>query len=135
MNKKATIVIVVLVLAALGAAIGYYQWNRKPDGVEDKEAQAITAAALIDAYAADENGANRNYLNKALAVSGTVTEVSANEDGKSVLLLGTDDPMSGVQCTMRDASAKATVGQQVTVKGFCSGYTMVVVMSDCVLEK
>lgn len=125
----------VLLLVTVGVTLGIYQYNRAPKKVEDATAEQITADELYSAFAADETSANSKYLNKVLEVSGTVQEVSVNQDGLTVAVLSADDPMSGVQCTMRERGVKLTIGQKVRVKGFCNGYTLTVILSDCIVTQ
>jgi len=123
----------VLIILALGGAVGFYLWNKAPAKVEDQKATPISADQLAQAFVNNEQQANATYLNKVLAVSGKVMEVNENQDGKTVITLeAAFDPTSGVQCTMRDNNFKPKVGDQVTVKGFCNAYTVVVILSDCI---
>jgi uncharacterized protein YxeA len=130
--KKILIVLLVVVLAAAG--VGWYMWNKPPETVEGKKATAIDAETLSKAFTDNEQKANATYLNQVLDVTGTVTEVSKNQDGKTVVLLQVSDPLSGIQCTMRDDQVKAAPGQSITIKGFCNGYTLVVLLSDCIVK-
>lgn len=128
--------IIIFVLVFLGGAIGYYIFNKKPPKVEDIAAQAITADSLYNAFAMDEAKANAAFLSKVFDVSGTVQELSQNQDGQTVVIFGVAaDPLSGVQCTFRDKDVKIAVGDQAVIKGFCNGYTMTVILSDCILVK
>ena len=103
--------------------------------VEDTKGIAITAIALSKEYSANEKAADAKYLNKAIEVSGMVSEVEKNQDGGLMVILQTDDPMAGVQCTMRDPGAAAAKGSQVTIKGFCSGNGITgVSLTDCVIK-
>jgi len=130
--KKILLFLLVLVLAAAG--VGIYLWNKPPETVDGKDAVAVTAEALAAAYTSDEQKANAAYLERVLEVSGTVTEVTRNQDGKTVVLLGVSDPLSGVQCTLREDNVAITPGRTVSIKGFCNGYTMVVLLSDCIIK-
>jgi anionic cell wall polymer biosynthesis LytR-Cps2A-Psr (LCP) family protein len=130
--KKILLVLLVLVLA--GAGIGVYMWNKPPETVDNKKAEAITAEALAKAFTDNEQKANAAYLNQVLDVTGTVAEVSKNQDGKTVIVLSVSDPLSGIQCTMRDDGVQAQVGSAMTIKGFCNGYTLVVLLSDCIVK-
>ncbi|OJV50442.1 MAG: hypothetical protein BGO31_13835 [Bacteroidetes bacterium 43-16] len=134
MMKKIALVLLVIVL--LGGAVAYYLFNKKPAQVEDIKSEAITASALVKAFEANEAEANKTYLNKVLDVSGVVQELSQNQDGQMVLVLAADDnPLSGVQCTMREAIAQVKVGDRLTIKGFCNGFVMTVILSDCIKTK
>lgn len=130
--KKVFLVLLVLVLA--GAGVGYYMWHRPPATVEDKKSITVDAEKLANAFTGNEQQANALYLNQVLDVQGTVAEVSQNQDGHTVITFGVSDPLSGVQCTMRDRQVKAEPGQTITIKGFCNGYTVVVLLSDCIIK-
>lgn len=130
------VLIIILIVAAAGLGVGMYMWNKAPAKVEDIESSAISADVLATAFTTNEQKANATYLNKVLDVSGTVAEVAKNQDGKTVITLGvSSDPLAGIQCTMRDDMVKAEVGKPLTVKGFCNGYTLVVLLSDCVIRQ
>ncbi len=70
-------------------------------------------------------------------MTGKVTSASENQDGILVVMLGGDDPTAVVQCTMRDKTAKAEEGTEITVKGFCSGKNLFdeVLLTQCVITK
>jgi hypothetical protein len=63
-----------------------------------------------------------------------VASVKTNQEGKTVAVLKTSDPMFGVQCTMKETTT-LQAGQQVVLKGICTGYLMDVVLIDCYLWK
>ncbi len=130
--KKVLLFLLVVVLA--GAGIGAYLWNKPPETVDNKKATAITAELLAKAFTQNEQKANATYLNQVLDVTGTVAEVTTNQDGKTVITLSVSDPLSGIQCTMREDGVKAEVGKTMTIKGFCNGYTLVVLLSDCIIK-
>lgn len=134
MKPKKLIWITVFALVATALVAGLYQYNRKPEGVDHKSGLPIKAATLVESYQQNEDSANKQFLSKVLCVTGTIAEVNKNEDGKTVLFLEGNDPLSGVQCTMRDLEVGFTVGKPVTIKGFCNGYTMAVVLSDCITQ-
>ena len=127
------ILIVVLLLLLGGAAIGYMVWNKPHPKAEDQQAMTVNADVLYTTFSTDEQKANATYLNHVLEVSGTVSELVKNQDGKTVATLATEDPMGGIQCTFRDEVSVKT-GDVIKVKGFCNGYTLSVLLNDCVLE-
>ncbi len=133
MNKKR---ILYLLFAAIcvGGAIGFYMWNKPHEKVEDMKGITVNAGELCTAFATNEAAANEQYLNKALVVSGTVAEASQNQDGGlAVTITGNTD--GNVLCTMREKDAKVLAGQQVTVKGVCTGFIITdVTLTDCVLQ-
>lgn len=130
--KRSSILFIITSVLALGVVIAWFYINQPVEKVENVQGIKVSATSLANAYTEDEKAANTQYISKALEVTGIVAEVSKNQDGKTVVLLESNDPMSGVQCTMRDAKKTPVVGEQVSIKGFCNGYTMVVLLSDCV---
>ena len=130
--KKIGLLLLVLVVIAGGVFV--YLWNKPPETVDGKKAIEISSTYLSRVFQDNEKTGNDLYLNKVIAVSGTISEVSKNQDGKTVALLTVSDPIGGIQCTFRDA-VSLQQGQAVKVKGFCTGYTMVVLLNDCVISK
>jgi hypothetical protein len=131
MKKKGILFALFGGIAAVVVAV-VLVWNKPHKTVENEPGLRITAEVLAKAFEENEQNANDTYLNKILEVGGTISEVTKNQDGRTVLLLGVEDPLSGVQCTMKDDKATYESGQRVTVKGFCNGYTTVVLLNDCV---
>ncbi len=128
-----------LLLVFLGALIAIIAsmavvWNKPPDTVDDQKGMKITATELCSAFENNEQRANTAYLNKVLTVTGKIAEITKNQDGQTVVLLESSDPLSGVQCTMKD-EGNFTVGNTTTIKGFCNGYTLVVLLAGCVEVK
>lgn len=132
MHKKRFILLSLAIVVVAIATAAAMIWNKPHKKAEDEKGIPVAAASLFAEFSTSETEANTKYLNKVLEVSGTVSEVSQNQDGKTVAVLQAEDPLGGVQCTMRENGITLAVGQQVKVKGFCNGYTMVVLLSDCV---
>jgi precorrin-6B methylase 1 len=134
-RKTLYIIVFILILLSVGAIVGYRMWNRAPERIEDATAIKVSAAELVKAFNDDEAKANSLYLNKAIEVSGMVSQIEKNQDGGSMVVLDTGDPIMGVQCSMRDKEVKVASGQTITVKGFCSGGGITgVTLTDCVLK-
>lgn len=123
-------------LIVCGAA-AYYMYN-KPH----KEAGYIVAdftmtpSDLLADYENDEAAADAAYLDKVIAVQGTVAAVNELEKGAS-LSLETGSELSTIMCEFesKDAINNIQPGQQVKVKGFCTGKLMDVVLVRCVIEE
>ncbi|MBK9273987.1 MAG: hypothetical protein IPM49_05520 [Flavobacteriales bacterium] len=131
------IVILIALLALVGG--GWYAWreyNRTaaPTG-ELEAAETIEAAALLQAYTADESAANARFNGKVLLVSGTVREVKAPENGLVDVVLETGDPLAGVVCqfAQADAPASLTAGTPVRIKGISTGLLLDVVLQRCAI--
>ncbi len=134
MVKK--IVSALLVLCLIGGAVGFYLWNKPAPKVENAKGITVAADALAKEFAASETAANAKYLNKAIEVTGTVTETDHNQDGGLMIVLDSGDPTAGIQCAMREKTATANKGEHITIKGFCSGSGITgVSLTDCVIKK
>ncbi len=115
-----------------GIITGIVLWNKPHATVDNKKGIAVSAEALADSFIQNEEAANSTYLNQVVEVNGVIAEVSRNQEGKNVLLLESSDPLSGVQCTMRDTGRNFETGTEVRIKGFCNGFTTVVLLSECI---
>ena len=84
MKKKyiRTILILGAVLFTIGMVYAYLVWNKPQRDVKEETAIAVQAQALFDAYTNNETQANANYLDKAVAVTGEVTQVQTNQEQK-----------------------------------------------------
>jgi tRNA_anti-like len=122
MMKK---ILIVLIVLAIGAWYAYHEYNRRNKDLKDSAADVNTnAVALIQAFQKDTAGANHQYVNKVIAVSGPVKKIDA--DGNPVVIfLGNKGEMSSVKCSMDSSHVtdyKAIKdGDVVTIKGKCTG--------------
>ncbi len=129
------ILIIIFVLLLIGVGTGIYLWNKPHKKVENAKSITITAATLAKEYSANEKEADAKYLNKAIDVSGTISEIDKNQDGGIMIVLQTDDPTAGIQCALRDKGANPVKGQNIEIKGFCSGNGITgVSLTDCVIK-
>lgn len=136
MKKKTLRMIGLLCLLciAAGAVIAYRIYNKPHRSVAEENAVMVTATQLAGEYEKDEAASNKKYLGNPLQVSGTVSEVSANQQRKPVILL-TGSDVSGVQCTLQDDAAGIKKGDSISIKGFCTGYLTDVIMDRCIVAK
>jgi tRNA_anti-like len=137
MLKK--IFIVGLILAVIGGGYGYYLWN-KPHATVGKPDIATTAAELAAEFGKDEDAATKKFMGDAsktlvIQVSGTISEVKNDTSGIS-LALDTGDPINGVSCVLdkftKQPRTDFKVGEQITLKGICTGKLSDVVVDRCV---
>ncbi len=126
-------IIVIVVLSGFGYA--YYIWNKPARDVSKEKGIKITAVAIFDSFANNEQAANISFLNKAVEVTGTVTNVKTNQAGNTVVYLKSDDPVFGVNCTFKQNPGKIIKGEHITFKGICTGYLSDVVVNQGVLVK
>jgi len=137
-----TRLIVYAVLLALGlygviaaAMYGLTEYYRPAKDITVAKADlTVNASELFAAFEKNEKEANEKYLNKIIAVKGPVGEISTDQSNQKVVVLRTPDMMFGIACSMAPSDAakvaKLKDGQEVTVKGLCTGYTMDVVLTD-----
>src|ERR671921_776411 len=101
MNKKLRAFIIILVIfIAGGFIVGYIIWNKPQRNVENEKGIVVTSAQLVKDYQANEAEANNKYLDKAIQVTGTVSDIKYNQDGNSTITLASDDAFTGVFCTL-----------------------------------
>lgn len=117
-RSKSLLVFVLLVIIA-GVVASLYV-NKPNRTVSNEKGIEVTAVDLVKSYQQSEDSANTKFLDKAVEVTGTVSEVSKNQEGKTTVLLSSEDPMTGVFCTLKE-DKELTIGFTVTIKGFCSG--------------
>lgn len=131
------IFIVILFVAGLSTTIGYALFNKKRTGLLDEDPVAyVVSSNLVSEYESNEENTNKKYLGKVLQVGGIITEVSMEKDGLNVCLKGND--LSTVLCqfdSLYPLPQNLSVGNNIEVKGVCSGLLMDVVLVDCVLIK
>ncbi len=134
MKKKTlkTIGLLCLLCLAVGCLVIYRLYNKPHRSAATETAVMLTAAQLADEYGKDEPAANKKYLGNAVQVSGTVSEVSVNQQNKPVVVLSGSD-MSGVQCTMQEEKAGIKKGDHISIKGFCSGFLADVILDRCIV--
>jgi hypothetical protein len=134
MNKRALLVLVLVVAVAAGY-IGLKEWNRGLAQADDVKADVvITATELFNAYTSDETAANARFNDRAVQVSGTVREVSSDAGGPVNVMLETGDPLGAVVCEFAAGTVlELKKDAQVTVKGFCAGYNLDVLLQRCTI--
>ena len=121
----------------IGVGVGYYLYNKPLESMAGKKAEvALSATDLYAAFDLDEQAANAKYLGKVIEVSGTVVSVSAGDDGTPSVLLDSGGAMGGVICRMDASLATAfQEGQQITLRGECTGKLLDVELARCVVAE
>src|SRR5678815_4902804 len=128
-NKKSIILILLVAIILAVAGYAYYVWNEPARDVSKEKGIQITAVAIFDSFSNNEQSANTRFLNKAIEVTGTVTDVKKNQAGETVVYLKSDDPVFGVNCTFKQDPGAIEKGSTITFKGICTGY-----LSDVVIN-
>ncbi len=131
------VLIILLVLSAVGAGVGYYMYNKPVASLEKKKADVeVTASMLIEDYEADEKAANDKYLGKVVQVSGKVSGIT-EEEGRKKVQLETASPMSLVICELETGGETGDLkaGDEAVFKGLCSGYLSDVILVQTTIVK
>lgn len=126
----------LLAAAAVGGGIGYYLYNKAPEGVSNKKADHMTTPqALLADFQNDETAANAKYLGKVTQIEGTILEIVPGQDLVMQVVLETGDAMSRVSCTLEEdkdtfLARKLQKGNTVKIKGECTG-----ILDDVIIER
>lgn len=126
---------IIIALLAIGIYLAYNMYNK--EHVETKNVTAdviLTPSELLTAFDTDEEAANAKYLDKIIQVKGKVSSINEVETGGSISL-DAGSAVAAIICEFesKDAVATVKIGDEVTVKGFCSGKLMDVVLVRCSL--
>lgn len=103
--------------------------------IEQETYISIRATELFKAFEENESSANTKYLNRVIEVTGIVSEVFANQENNTVVILKSDDLLFGISCTLEHSAADLNPGNSIVLKGICTGYLSDVVLTHCVLVK
>lgn len=137
MNKKTIIVLSVVIIVLLAGVFVYMTYNKPHKSVNDVDF-SMDATLLVAEFEQDEAAANTKYLDKVVEVKGTVKEVMKS-DNSITLLLGEADAMSSVSCSLSAGAAKdagdVKAGDEVTIRGICSGMLLDVALANCEIVK
>jgi hypothetical protein len=130
------LLLVLLLIVAIGGAVGFYMFNKKVPTLESAQADySLTANDLFDAYDQDEAAAEQKYANKVIEVSGVVEAAKLNDSIPSLILAAENAMAGGVNCAFSESLEGINPGDSVVVKGRCQGYLMSVILNNCTLIK
>ena len=119
MAKKILLTLVIFIVIA--GITGYILYNKGPVNVREAHSIKITAVELYSKFIKDSATAQKIYSGKILSVSSGLSSVSENQQGEKVIMLSTGNEGGYINCTMEDKNINIKPGQQVVVKGECSG--------------
>jgi len=120
---------VIGLVALIGIVYGLYEYNRGPrDLSKEKVDVTIDANELFSMFETNESEANTNYLDKVIAVSGTIDHLDENN-----INLKLENPMNSIACELgiNESTEGLKIGKKITVKGQCAGFNLM----DVVLVK
>lgn len=126
MIKK--IIYSVLIIGIIGASIGYYMYTKPLPGTESLKTNfSISSIDLLSEFEDDEEKANQKYLDKVIEVKGKVTKTNIN-NGITNVYLATENELSNIIFQLEKHDPTIQKGQEITLKGICTGYLMDVVL-------
>ena len=127
-----------MIILGVGGVVGYKIWNKPFKDPLEGNAIKITAIQLFNEFSTNEGEAQKKYVSEKLGdkkveITGRINEVGKNEDGETYYTLKTSDEMFGVKCIMDKGKeiAQAKAGDNITVRGYCDGYNMDVIINRC----
>lgn len=127
-----TFIALAIILAAL------YMFNLKhTDMAKAKPDFVITATNLQKEFEDNETAASSKYTNKIIEVTGKITSIKPADNNVISITLATGSDFSSVICTfpvITDPS-KLHPGNEITLRGECSGFLMDVLLNDCAVIK
>jgi len=93
----------------------------------------ITASDLQKAFESDEKEASTMYINRILEVTGTIASVQTSGNNTITISLITESDFFSVLCTFPAITdtTKFTIGDEITLRGECSGFLMDVLLNNC----
>jgi hypothetical protein len=122
MKRKILLIGFALALVA-GAIAAYLYFKPTPDMVQGTPDVTATAAELIAAFEKDTAAASQRFLDKIVAVTGTVQSI----DTTGSVVLGEEGSLSAISIGLDHRYSadhqKLKVGQVATLQGLCSGYS------------
>lgn len=125
-------------VGTLAAVFIYTRIYNKPHlDVNQVEADyVVTAEEILRDFKADEMAANKKYLDKVVQVNGEIKDIDT-VDGVSVIVLAGNDNLSSIRCNMDPAENKNAItlktGQDLELKGMCTGFLMDVILVRAVI--
>jgi len=128
--------LLILILAARGIYL-YTKPHRSAEG--EMAAYSITADSLFTQYQKDEQGADKKYLGKVLEVKGRLADIHHNGHSEIWILSvqpGESPGGGGINCQLFEGEGIPAThpkpGDEITLKGRCTGFLMDVNLADCV---
>ena len=120
-KTKKIILVAVLLVAVLGASVGYYLYNKGPIDVKNSSSIKITAEELYKAFSTDSTSSLKKYAGNILLIKGRVTSISVDQQKEKIILLKTTADGASINCTMEKDPGNINTNEEVNIKGICSG--------------
>lgn len=138
MTKK--IILIVFLLLAVAGGTGLYYYYKPVSRLENVTPDFTTDAKnLFSEFEMNEEAATQKYLGKVIELSGNVKNTAVADSEKYNVTIESGDELSGILCEV-NAAANPSVkelkaGDNIRIKGVCSGKLMDVVLVNCSIKK
>jgi hypothetical protein len=135
--------IVGIILAAIVIIIAsiylYIRFMPEKNIAKQEASYTINAAVLAEEYNRNPDVSDKKYIDRIIQVTGTISEITTDQNKSKVIILRENNSSSGVLCTLSDNSSKNAqkyhVGNTITIKGTCTGMLFEVVLNKCVIVR
>lgn len=130
MRKKRILKLMIILVVTgmvIGGGIALYMFNMPHRDVQSQKADySLTSTEIVNEYLNDKDAANQKYLavdgeSKILEITGTVSKITEDLNGQSVILIKNTGDKAGVRATMLPSSelliSELNTGETITVKG------------------
>jgi hypothetical protein len=135
MRRKIVIGSVFIMVLAISA--GFFLYNKPSERIVSAKARySLHATQLYNEFDKSEAAANAKYLNTVVSVRGVIREISPVDRKGVTIVLETKNPLFGVSCQLPNGNKGEILrrGQEVQVKGLCTGKLMDVVLMKCIIQ-
>jgi len=125
-------------IALAGILAALYMYNLKhTDMAKAKPDFIITATLLQKEFEDNETAASAKYTNKIIEVTGIIASIKPAENNVINITLKTGSDFSSVICTFPAIANPSELmpGNDITLRGECSGFLMDVLLNNCAVIK
>lgn|SRR6186713_359373 len=128
----------ILLLILIAAGWAYYLYNKPRQSAANETTNVtISADSLYSQYLGNEQACDKKYLGKVIEVTGKIAAIQHSGQSE-IWILSTSAPNGGgINCQLFPGEKVENVksGDQVTVKGKCTGFLMDVNLADCSVSR
>ena len=137
-KNKFTFISLFFIIVIIGLFFLLNQYNKPSVDVANLEADlVINVDEILMDFQKDEEKANLKYTNNIIEVHGEISEIST-VDGNATITLKDNEFDANVICNVQPMENKEALqlkkGDQVSLKGICTGYLLDVILVKCVIE-